>query len=396
MSNENSNSGTDVTIPPQWLQQLIDFRRELHTYPELSGREVKTVNRILELLSETKPDSVLHPIGGNSLAFVYQGENPGPCTWLRCELDALPIPEDLQISYQSVHEGVSHKCGHDGHMSMLAGVAFWLNVHQVTNGKIVLLFQSAEETGEGARAVVQDPLFALHQPDYAFALHNLPAYPLGRLLIKSGTFNCASKGIIIRLTGHTSHAAHPEQGNSPLDAMCQIMKYVQELPDLAVPDQEVAFATVVHARLGEIAFGTSPAEAVVMATLRAEKNETVDMIYNSVRGFVNTICLTLNLSVSWEEQDHFDASLNHPEAMKVLLGAGNKYNGLMEVIHSPFRWSEDFGAISQRCRGAMFGIGAGEEVLPLHHPAYDFPDELIVFGMEAMIRMLCELHQFEQ
>lgn len=393
-SNKNSKSAWEVPVDA-FLEKLITLRKELHQYPELSGYENETVARIQEVMASANPSREISGLGGHSIAFIFEGEQPGPTTLLRCELDALPIQEDLPIPHCSSRPGVSHKCGHDGHMAILAGIGLWLGKQHLVDGQIILLFQSAEETGEGARALVKDPAFHHIQPDYAFALHNLPGYPLGTVMVKSGTFNCASRGIIIELEGHTSHAAHPEEGNSPALAMCELIKYLDKLPADLIPGEEIAFATVVHAKVGEIAFGTSPGKAVVMATLRAETNGTIDKIYNDVIGFSNKLCRDNQLRMRISEQDVFDASINHPEAVDKILFIGKKYNNVIGLIHDPYRWSEDFGAISNTCKGAMFGLGAGEGVAPLHHPDYDFPDELISIGMDMMQGIIQELHTLE-
>ena len=380
----------------KWSKKLIALRRELHQYPELSGDEEKTAEQILLFCQELGLGEILSGIGGNGVALIFEGKHPGPTTLLRGELDALPIPETISLSYGSKHAGISHKCGHDGHMTILLAVACWIADHPLLNGRVVLLFQPAEEIGTGARLVVGDPAFASIQPDFAFALHNLPGYPLGDVLIKEGTFNCASKGLILKFEGQNSHTAHPEDGQSPAHAMCQLIQYLQTLSDVPLPEEEIAFATVVHAKLGEVAFGTSPGEAVVMATVRAETNFTLDFISNSVNGFASELALAEGLTLSVSERDHFEASINHPEAVKLIVDGEIISNDVMSLLKNPFRWSEDFGAISATCKGAMFGLGAGEEHPQLHHPEYDFPEGLIWRGGEIFLGILRQLHQFAE
>ena len=166
---------------------LPNLRKELHRYPDLSGQEEQTARRIEAFLEAYAPAQLIRQLGGHGLAAVYEFGDSGPGVLIRCELDALPIHEANDFEYRSQAPGVSHKCGHDGHMTMVAGLAAWLQGQQFTAGRVVLLFQPAEETGQGAAAVLEEERFQLLPIDYAFALHNIPGEPLHTvLLMESG------------------------------------------------------------------------------------------------------------------------------------------------------------------------------------------------------------------
>ncbi|MBE9080318.1 amidohydrolase [Romeria aff. gracilis LEGE 07310] len=244
-------------LPTDSAAQL---RRRLHRQPELSGAEFQTAQQILHFFADLKPDETLTELGGTGVAFVFSGAEPGPTVLLRCELDALPIQEENTFAHRSTAAGCAHKCGHDGHMAILAAVGIQLAAQRPLRGRVVLLYQPAEETGQGAAAVIADEKFSQIRPDYVFALHNLPGQPLGQVVVRSGTFSCASRGVTITLLGKTAHAAQPETGISPAAAMCQLIDELSQLPTRLGFGDELAFATVVGARLGEKAFGTSPAK----------------------------------------------------------------------------------------------------------------------------------------
>ena len=146
------------------METLIQFRKELHRYPEISGKEIKTAQRILAFLSEYKPDEVITHLGGEGTLAVYQGKTEGKTVLLRCELDALPITEINTFEHQSVYSGISHKCGHDGHMAILCGLARELTLQPLEKGTVLLLFQPSEEEGNGAKSVLEDPKFKNIQP----------------------------------------------------------------------------------------------------------------------------------------------------------------------------------------------------------------------------------------
>lgn len=369
-------------LDPTLLSDLLSLRHELHRQAELSNHEQTTPLLVEEFLrTHAAPDAVVRGLGGSGVAAVYEGSGDGPTVLLRAELDALPIPETTDLSYRSVTRGASHKCGHDGHMTMVAGAGVELARCGLERGRLVLLFQPAEETGEGAHRVVEDPRFQPLRPTWAFALHNLPAVPFGAVVIRSDTFSAASVGAVIRLGGATSHAAFPEEGRSPARAMATLMQDLPELPSTLDANGEFAVVTVVHARLGEIAFGTTPGEGVVMATVRSDRDETVELLRSGVQRLAERTAVAegLRWDLSWTEE--FPATVNHPEAVELVNEVVRERGMESFPIDGPYRWSEDFGWLLRSSSGALFGLGSGSEHPPLHSPDYDFPDRLVPLGV---------------
>ena len=170
----------------------ILLRRTLHEYAEPSGEEHRTAEIVRDYLQTFEPDDLLSQLGGHGLAAVYRSGKPGPLVLFRCELDALPIPETLTCDHASRTEGISHKCGHDGHMAIVSGLAPLLKKKRPQSGGAALLYQPSEEAGEGAARLLQDPSFRAIQPDYVFALHNLPGFPLGEVIWRDGVFSASS------------------------------------------------------------------------------------------------------------------------------------------------------------------------------------------------------------
>src|SRR5690606_41957221 len=146
----------------------------------------------------------------------------------RAELDALPIAEISDVPHRSTIEGKGHMCGHDGHMAILAALGRLFGRQRPASGRVVLMFQPAEETGNGAAGVVADPRYAAIRPDYAFSLHNLPGVPLGHVRLRSGVVNCASRGIRILLDGRTAHASMPETGIAPTLAVARLLPALEK------------------------------------------------------------------------------------------------------------------------------------------------------------------------
>jgi amidohydrolase len=353
----------------------------------------------------------------------------GPTVGFRCELDALPIAEvNKDISYVSTTPGVSHKCGHDGHMAIIVGLARVLCERGIGHGRVVLMFQSAEETGYGAKWMLESDEFKHHigHLDYVFSLHNTPYYPLGQVLCKSGPFSCASRGIIARLHGKPSHASQPENGISPAYAMCDIVRLWTELPKITQFENTYALVTVVHAKLGAVAFGTAPGEAVVMATLRTESNDAMHLLVSQAEACVQSIAERDSLSYEIEYQDVFLAGENDPSCCAMIEESTNDCKIPYRELAKAFRWSEDFGQFCSvaNTKGAMFALGSGclseeehgydtkvcngngngndEELLrvlqshgmasPLHAADYDFPDLAIPVGVSVFAQIAHKLN----
>ncbi len=369
---------------------LTDIRHYLHQYPELSGQEINTASYIAEQLQLLAPDNIIQGIAGTGVAAIFDSGVEGKSLLFRCELDALPIQSIHNKPYSSKHLGISHQCGHDGHMAIILGLAKAIADKRPKRGKAIILFQPAEETGEGARDVVADPLFSQIQANENYALHNLPQQPLGEVIIRSGTFNCASRGMIVRLLGRTAHAAYPETGISPQMALAQLLQGVADLPN-QIKRQELVMVTVVHCDMGEVAFGTAPAAACLMATLRTESNEAMQELVDIGKNLVEDTAKQYNLQSSIEWSDVFDASVNDEQCVQQVIDAAKVCGESVRLIDEPFRWSEDFGAISATSKGAMFAFGGGENFPQIHNQDYIFNDELIEKGRNIFFEIYRQL-----
>ncbi len=360
-------------------QNIIALRRELHRNPELSGREKETGERIKNFVKQSHPDKVLEDLGGHGLAFVFDSGNPGPVVLFRADLDALPIKEINSFEYHSEHPGVSHKCGHDGHMAILSLLSRKIHALRPKTGKAVLMFQPAEETGEGAEKVIKDPAFQEITPDYAFALHNLPGFRKHDIIIRDETFASASKGIIIKLHGKTSHAGEPENGINPSMAVAEIIKKFHALP--AEKDfKDLTLITMVNVKVGEKAFGTSAGYGEVMATLRSYRNDDMEKLTSKAEEFIKATASKENLEVEIEYTEEFLATENDSQCNQLIEKAAQDNNLYIDKKDATFRWSEDFSHFTHRFKGALFGLGSGIDQPQLHNPDYDFPDEIIETG----------------
>jgi amidohydrolase len=373
------------------IAELTALRRELHRAPEISGEEEITAARMADWLRRCNANEVITGLGGHGVVGVFEGVSAGPTLLFRCELDALPIHETGSPVWRSTVAGKGHMCGHDGHMAIVCGLAKRLQADPPKTGRVILLFQPAEETGAGARGVISDDRFDAIRPDFAFGLHNLPGMPAGHAGIRSGPFCFASEGMTIRLTGWTSHAAHPEDGRSPAAAMIALCGKLPDLPHQLGMEEGTALVTLSHARLGEPAFGISPGEARVMATLRACTDAMQEKLMAEAEDLARTVADEHGLGIEIETFERFAACANDAAPAGMVREALAESDTPATELGAPFRWSEDFGLFGSVCPSAFFVLGAGEEHPQLHNPDYDFPDEIIPAGL-AVFETIARAH----
>lgn len=377
------------------LPQIISFRKELHAHPEVSGKEKNTAKRVIEWLKACNPDNIIQNIGGNGVAAIF-GRDSGKSLLFRAELDALPINDNIESDHRSKCKDAGHKCGHDGHMANLAGLALWLKNNRPEDGKVILLFQPAEETGEGAGKMLSDSVIMELGTPSVIAMHNLPGFEKGQIIIKDDVFTFASTGMIIKLEGATSHAAHPEGGNSPSLAVSEIIQLLEHSKNLDNTVKHKVRITVIHAKIGVQAFGTSPGEAVVMATARAAETEILDSTTKEIEAKVKQIGSNHNLNVDISYTERFETTRNNKDSTDLVRAAAKNCSLIINEINEPFPWSEDFGRFTSIYPGVLFGVGAGIEHPPLHHPTYDYPDDLVPVVLELYIQIIQNYFDFAE
>lgn len=373
-----------MNLTPSDIETLTELRQKLHRYPEISGQEIQTARRITDALAEIGGCEIVTGLGGHGVAAIFESPNPGPSVMLRAELDALLIQELGNPAYKSLIDGKSHMCGHDGHMATLIGCAVSLAKNPPEQGRVVLMFQPAEEDGSGAAAVIADERFERLRCDYAYSWHNFPGLKLGETQIRSGPLFCASVGVQIRFKGRTAHASQPENGNSPAQPLAQLIQRIVEFTNAHRRDETYKLVTITYANLGEPTFGVAAGESELRATLRAVTSEGIQELRNDVENLARNIAVDAELEVDFAYFDDFATSINDPEATETLIGVCDRLGVNVDVMEEPFAGSEDFGRFGQHSKAAMILIGAGDTAA-LHNPDYDFPDELIPTATSIMM-----------
>lgn len=360
---------------------FYQIRRELHQHPELSGHEARTARLVEDKLQAFHPTKVIRHVGGHGLLVEYFFSEDGPTVLFRADMDAVAVQEPDDIPHHSQTPGVAHKCGHDGHTTILLRFARMLSERPLPKGRVLLLFQPAEENGSGSKAVLDTKVLDYYKIDKAFALHNIPGYPASAVLCKEDSFTCAVVSVSITLTGKTSHAAEPQKGISPIPATLNIVDELLRWNNTDIQSDDYFLSTIVEIHVGEEAYGVSAGNSIIRATLRAKTDKLLHQHAQQLKELVATECKrTPDLQHEMEWLEPFSANENDPQSVGMIKNADLRNNLPYIELQTPFSWGEDFGLFTQQYKGAIFGLGSGENCAPLHSPQYDFPDEVIETG----------------
>lgn len=384
------------------MKVLEKLRDKLNKNAELSGQEKETNKIINKFLEKTNPDVHYKNVGGYGIVAIYKGVEEGKNILFRADIDGLNIPSGQQTTdngQQSVSESkangqqpianrqYSHRCGHDGHATILCGLAMRYGKKRPEKGNVILLFQPAEETGEGALAVINDPLFKEINIDMAFALHNLPGYAKHQIILKKGCFASASLGLKLIFDGTTSHASQPEKGNNPQRVITTLLDAFQKKYENLKRDKFHTTLTVTHVAIGEETFGVTPGHAEIWLTLRSQDDESLQNLTDSTVALSEYVAKEFKLKFTHSIHEAFAATMNSSRETELVEQAAKDLKLSVNNIKEPFPWSEDFGRFGSICPVCLFGLGSGFEHEPLHSPIYDFEDEIIDTGVEMFYQL---------
>ena len=328
-----------------------------------------------------------------AIVAVFKGDVSGKTTVLRADFDALPIQEANVFEHRSKNENVSHKCGHDGHTAIMLGMANKLSEYPISSGQVILLFQPAEENGEGAKSVLATSFFKSVSVDKVFALHNLPGFPLMEIVIKKGVFTAHVISVIIKIEGEVSHAAEPEKGQNPSIVISKIIMEANNYVNNTPHESSFFLITHIYSEIGKKAYGVSAGSGEVHFTLRAWDKNILNQKKEQLERCVEELCDEEKLQSSIEWLQDFEANYNSEKAVEIISGGAKKLNLSVTKVDTPFRWGEDFGLFTKRYEGAMFGLGAGVNSLALHNPYYDFPDQIIPSGVKMFHQIILNEHE---
>lgn len=385
---------TPMTLAAPTLTPALDaltpamtaWRRDFHAHPELSGQESRTARIVFETLRELglSPEA---GVGGAGVAAVIEGRGEGPSIGLRADMDALPMNDDSGAAHASRTPGVSHACGHDGHTATLMGVARHLAAHPPARGRVVLIFQPAEETGLGARAMIEDGLFERYPCDEIYAYHNMPLLPFGQAMVRAGPTLTGYKVWEIDIRGEGGHGAAPHKARDPLQAAVRVAGEISSIVGRHVDPMEPALITVTKLQAGS-SHNVVPHEAALAGTLRATSPEVIEALWSRLEAVCEGVARMTGCEVTPRVTAGVPPCVNAPEQARAAAAACAAVLGEGAVLRDlkPYPFTDDFAYMLERAPGAYMFLGVGGPMV--HQTAYDFNDALLPVAADVFTRLV--------
>ena len=391
---------TPMEILPSLLAHAEEdaaWRRDIHAHPELAFGESRTAALVAGRL-EALGIETHRGIGGTGVVGVIRRGTGTRGVALRADMDALPILEANRFAHASRHKGCMHACGHDGHTTTLLAAARELTRAGRFDGRVVLVFQPAEETSGGARAMIEDGLFERFPVEAIFGFHNRPGVPVGEFTLREGTCSAAIADFLITLTGQGSHAAMPQEGRDPVLAACQLVQGLQTVISRNKRPIDPGLVSVTMVDAGE-ALNALPAHCTLRGTVRCADAAVLDMVRGRMEALAAHTATAFGLDSRVEWSGYCPPVVNHAAETAFL-------HRLMLALAGPERvhareltlGGEDFGYYLQVKPGAYFGIGNGDGThraaghgpgpCVLHNASFDFNDALIPVGATFWVRLV--------
>ena len=362
------------------------IRHHLHQNPELSGLEQETSAFVAQELEKLGMDEVRTEVGGYGVIAQLNGSGIGPIFALRADMDALPIQEESEVPYRSCRPGIMHACGHDGHTATLLGTAAALaRMRSRFRGSIRFLFQPAEETVHGAEGMCAAG--AMDGVSAIAALHGWPGMGIGKIGVRPGPMMASSDTFEITVCGRGAHAAMPHISVDPIVVGAQIVMALQTLASREISPVDPVVVTVAQFNAGT-AHNIIPFKAEMRGTVRCLSKSVQDTMPERIERIVGGICAASRAEYAFRYRHGTPVTVNDVGINALLSEVGTETLGASNVIllEAPSMGAEDFAVYLRYAPGAMFRLGVGEDVTPLHTPTYNFADAAMVHGMEMFTR----------
>ncbi|MGL4981076.1 MAG: M20 metallopeptidase family protein [Fusobacteriaceae bacterium] len=369
--------------------EIVGYRRHIHSEPELAFQELKTSNFIEKILISFGIEDV-KKIKDTGVVAIITGENPGKCLALRADIDALPLDEKNNLEYASKVKGIAHMCGHDVHTAILLGVAKILQENKnLIKGSIKLIFQPAEEGGRGAKYMIENKVLESPKPDGIMALHCWPDGIAGDVYYKSGSMGASSDRFKITISGKQCHGAYPQRGVDPIVISSSVISAIQNIVSREIAPTESAVLTVgtIH---GGSAANVIPESVVMEGTIRTFNDEMRSFIHKRLEEVCKGVVSSLRGQCDVEINVGQPPLENNAELIEIIKNNGLKLFGKEKVfeIMTPTMGAEDFSFYSKEIPGALFRLGCGfkeGENSPLHSVDFVVNEECIVPGIALVL-----------
>lgn len=371
------------------LGEVKQWRKQIHSQPELGFKEFKTSSFIVDKLQSFGIE-VYQGLGGTGVVGTLKNGS-GPTIGIRADIDALPIKEQNDIDHKSTHENCMHACGHDGHTSVLLGTAKHLSQHKDFSGTIHFIFQPAEEVLGGAKAMIDDGLFDKFPMDAVYGLHNWPGLPVGEIAVNNGPMMASFDTFEITLTGKGTHAAMPHLGADPIAAGAALITNIQSIISRRISPLKSGVISVTQINSGDTT-NVIPDYAILKGTVRSFDMDVRQSMQDMLTEMVTTLPPLYGVTGEMDYHIRYPVTINDTQAYLEVKEAATKVLGADKVNTDiePSMASEDFSFMSQVVKGAYFwlGVDGSSPSKPLHNASYDFNDDAIETGIKVWVSLV--------
>jgi hippurate hydrolase len=372
---------------------ITEWRRDIHRHPELLYDVHRTAATVAEKLKAFGCDEVVPGIGRTGVVGVIRGRKPAngsgaKVLGLRADMDALPIEEQTGLAYASTIPGKMHACGHDGHTAMLLGAARYLAETRNFSGTAVVIFQPAEEGGGGAREMVNEGMMERFAIDEVYGMHNMPNLPVGEFAIRPGPLMAAADRVYIDVEGIGGHAAKPNQCVDTILVASQIINQIQSIVSRNVDPIESAVISICQFHGGH-ADNVIPQTVQLRGTARSLVPEVRDLIERRLGEVVEGTAKLYGATAKLTYKRDYPVTRNNTEktGFAAQVASSVAGPGRVDTDTAPVMGGEDFSFMLEKRPGAFIFIGNGSSA-GLHHPAYDFNDDVIPVGVSYWVRLV--------
>jgi amidohydrolase len=366
------------------------WRRDIHAHPELLYDVHRTAATVAEKLKSFGCDEVVTGIGRTGVVGVIRGSRGAGSRviGLRADMDALPIEEANDVPYKSTVPGKMHACGHDGHTAMLLGAARYLTETRNFAGTAVVIFQPAEEGGGGGRAMVQDGLMERFRIEEVYGMHNYPGLPVGEFALRPGPLMAAADRINIEIEGRGGHAARPHYSVDTVLVGAQIINQIQSIVARNVDPLHAAVISICVFQAGS-ADNVIPQTALLRGTARSLTPQVRDLLEQRLHEVVEGTARLYGATAKLTYKRDYPITRNHERQTGFAAGVAAQVVGDDRVDDNvaPVMGAEDFSFMLEARPGAFIFVGNGDSA-GLHHPAYDFNDEVIPIGTSYWVKLV--------
>jgi amidohydrolase len=368
------------------------WRRDIHENPELLYDVHRTAAFVADRLKEFGCDEVATGLGRTGVVGVIKGKKSAGkgdirVIGLRADMDALPIHEETNLPYASKTSGKMHACGHDGHTAMLLGAARYLAETRNFAGDAIVIFQPAEEGGAGADAMIKDGLMDRFGIEQVYGMHNSPGLPVGSFAIRPGPIMAATDEIDIRITGLGGHAARPHLCIDSVLVGAQVITALQTIVSRSIDPLESAVISICEFHAGH-ARNVIPQTAELRGTIRTLTPRVRELVEKRIREVVAGVAQITGATIDLDYKRGYPVTVNHAAQTDTAIGVAKEIAGDANVMESPpLMGAEDFSYMLEARPGAFIFCGNGDTA-GLHHPAYNFNDEAIVYGTSYWIKLV--------